>query len=84
MDAGAEAAGLAIRDAACLPGRSSLPSSDGDTMVESGDLVSALVQPDEVGALREKMQGGTGLTTDETRYRGCRKVRIYALDAHPI
>jgi CIC family chloride channel protein len=70
VGAGAEATGLAIRDAALPAGtivvtverKGALLFADGDTMLESGDRVSALVMPDEVSKLREKIEGSTDAT----------------------
>ncbi len=65
---GAEAAGRAIRDAALPRGTivvtierdGALVFADGDTLLEPGDLVSALARPDALVALRRVLEGDEG------------------------
>ena len=66
LSASAGAAHLAIRDAALPAGtmivtverHGALIFADGDTILEPGDRVSALARPEEVGHLREQVEGG--------------------------
>jgi Trk K+ transport system NAD-binding subunit len=65
VDASAGAAHMAIRDAALPAGtmivtverQGALIFADGDTTFEPGDRVSALARPDEVEALRHRIDG---------------------------
>jgi len=75
VQAGAEAAGRAIRDAGLPVGTivvtverdGALLFADGATVLEPGDLVSALARPDGVGAVRQKLEGGNGLGAPPTK-----------------